>query len=91
MTTTADLDPGLLAQVGTLLVHVLGLQKDECALRAETPLLHHLPQLDSMGVMQLLTALEEQFGIAVDDSDISSATFETLGSLTAYVAAARQA
>ncbi len=31
-------------------------------------------------------ALEERFGIAIDDDDISASTFETLGTLAAFVA-----
>ena len=39
-----------------------------------------------MAVVTLIGALEEHFGIAVDDDDISASTFETLGSLAAFVA-----
>jgi acyl carrier protein len=52
---------------------------------AATPLLGAIPELDSMAVVSLITALEEQFGIAVDDDEIGAATFETLGSLAAFV------
>jgi acyl carrier protein len=38
-----------------------------------------------MAVVTLIGALEEHFGIAIDDDDISGATFETLGSLSAFV------
>jgi acyl carrier protein len=38
-----------------------------------------------MAVVNLITALEDQFGITVDDDEISASTFETLGSLTAFV------
>jgi acyl carrier protein len=52
---------------------------------AATPLLGAIPELDSMAVVSLITALEERFGIAVDDDEIGAATFETLGSLAAFV------
>ena len=39
-----------------------------------------------MAVVSLIGALEEHFGIAIDDDDISASTFETLGSLAAFVA-----
>jgi acyl carrier protein len=49
------------------------------------PLLGAVPELDSMAVATLITALEEHFGIAVADDEISASTFETLGSLTRFV------
>jgi acyl carrier protein len=50
-----------------------------------TRLLGSLPELDSMAVLTVLTALEERFGIAIDDDDISAETFATVGSLCDYV------
>lgn len=53
---------------------------------AETPLLGALPELDSMAVVALLTAIEDRFGFAVQDDEISGETFATVGSLTAFIA-----
>lgn len=50
-----------------------------------TPLLGHVPELDSMAVVTILTALEETFDFEVDDDEITAATFDTLGSLTEFV------
>ena len=52
---------------------------------ASTPLLGALPELDSMAVISIITAIEERFDIAVDDDEITAATFATLGSLTSFV------
>jgi acyl carrier protein len=52
---------------------------------ALTPLLGAVPELDSMAVVNVITALEEHFGISVADDEISAATFATLGSLSAFV------
>lgn len=49
------------------------------------PLLGALPELDSIAVVNLITALEEHFGISVADDEIGAATFETLGSLTQFI------
>jgi acyl carrier protein len=38
-----------------------------------------------MAVVGLITALEEHFGIIVDDDEISADTFESLGSLASFV------
>ncbi|TQK05251.1 MULTISPECIES: acyl carrier protein [Oxalobacteraceae] len=75
-----------LNQVKTILIDVLGLGEAGSRLDADSPLLGSLPELDSMAVVSLIAALEEQFDIAIDDDEISASTFETLGSLAAFVA-----
>lgn len=69
----------------TLLDQALGLNGRAKQFRAETPLLGSLPELDSMGVVTVLTALEEQYGFAADDDELSGAIFLTVGSLLAFV------
>jgi len=51
----------------------------------DTPLLGNIPELDSMAVAMLVTALEEHFDIFVDDDDISAETFETFATLCDFV------
>ena len=53
---------------------------------AETPLVGSLPELDSMAVVSVVTALEERFGFEIEDDEITAETFETVGSLSAFVA-----
>lgn len=50
-----------------------------------TPLIGAIPELDSMAVVTLITTLEEQLGIVIDDDDIDGATFATAGSLIDFV------
>jgi acyl carrier protein len=78
-----------LDEVKTILTEVLSLGPAGARLDAESPLLGSLPELDSMAVVSVIGALEERFGIAVEDDDISASTFETLGSLAAFVAEKR--
>lgn len=52
---------------------------------ANTPLLGAIPEIDSMAVVALLTALEEQMGVAAADDEIDGATFATVGALVGYV------
>lgn len=73
-------------ETATLLTRVLGLGARQYPLKPETPLLGAMPELDSMAVVQVLTALEDHFGIVVHDDEISAATFETVGTVAAYVA-----
>ena len=75
-----------LDDVRLILTDVLSLGDAGRALAAGSPLLGAIPELDSMAVVNLITALEEHFGITVEDDEISADTFETLGSLAAFVA-----
>jgi len=52
---------------------------------ASTALFGSVPEFDSMAVVTVITALEEQFDLMVDDDDITAETFATLGSLTSFV------
>lgn len=73
-------------EVKTILIDVLALGESGQQLSEDSPLLGSLPELDSMAVVSLIGALEERFGIAIDDDDISASTFATLGTLAAFVA-----
>ena len=75
-----------LEEIKTILTDVLSLGENGRHLTADSALLGALPDLDSMAVISVITALEEHFDIVVDDDDISASTFATLGSLTAFVA-----
>ncbi len=52
----------------------------------DTPLLGHVAELDSMAIVNFFTTLEDQYGVFVDDDEVSAELFETLASLSAYVA-----
>lgn len=51
----------------------------------DTPLLGNIPEFDSMAVVTLINALEEQFGIQIADDEISAETFETVGKVYEFV------
>lgn len=74
-----------LDEVRNILADVLSLGDAANSLTADSALLGSIPELDSMAVVNLITALEEHFGITVDDDEISATTFETLGSLARFV------
>ncbi|MBN8507283.1 MAG: acyl carrier protein [Burkholderiales bacterium] len=74
------------AQVLSILETALNLGGRSSGFSASTPLLGALPELDSMGVVALITAFEERLGITVDDDEISGDTFATVGSLRDFVA-----
>ena len=65
----------------------LQIQTDAAEWNRETPLLGHIPELDSMAVVSVITGIEEEFDIVIEDDEISADIFESLGSLTDFVAA----
>lgn len=75
----------LLPDVKNLLARSLQLGARADALTPASALLGALPELDSMAVVAILTALEEHFGFSIDDDEISADTFATLGSLADFV------
>ena len=72
-------------EVLSIIDDVLSLQGRTAAFVLETPLLGAIPELDSMAVVALITALEERFGFVVDDDEITSSIFETVGAMTEFV------
>ena len=74
-----------LNDVKTILIDVLSLGPEAASLSADSALLGSLPELDSMAVVSLIGALEEHFGITVDDDEINASVFATLGSLEQFV------
>ncbi len=72
-------------QIINILGHVLQLGDRSKNFNKETVLLGSVPEFDSMAVVSVLTALEEAFGISVEDDEIEASTFETVGSLVAFV------
>lgn len=77
----------MINDVKQILTDVLALGPEGAALERDSGLLGTIPELDSMAVVNLIAALESHFGITVEDDEISAGTFETLGSLTDFVAA----
>lgn len=74
------------AEVLRVLDEVLSLGGRARSFGPDTPLLGAIPELDSMAVVSLITTLEEQVGISVDDDDIDGGTFATVGSVVDFVA-----
>jgi len=74
-----------LEDVKTLLVETLGIEDRANMIPSSTALFGNLPELDSLAVLELVTAIEDHFGIVVDDSEFTGDTFETLGSLAAFI------
>ena len=74
-------------EVLRVLDEVLSLNGRATSFTRRTHLLGAIPELDSMAVVSLITRIEEQFGVAVDDDDIDGETFATVGALVDFVSA----
>ena len=80
--------PETVSAVAAVLAKALMLTPEvAAALVPETRLFGHLPELDSMAVATVLTALEDRFHILIDDEDVSAEMFETVGGLAAFIEA----
>jgi acyl carrier protein len=71
--------------IKAILIEVLGVDPAKIKIDQATRLLGSLPEFDSMAVVSVLTAIEDHFGIAVDDDEIDASMFETVGSLCQFV------
>jgi acyl carrier protein len=70
----------------SLLTEVLGLPPERvAAFDEQTELFGALPEFDSMAVAELLTGLEERFGILIEDADVDAEDFASFGTLLAFV------
>jgi len=74
-----------LEQVRAIVIAVLGLGENGIDLDEDSALLGAIPEFDSMAVVSVLTTIEEQYDIFVEDDEISAETFETLGTLHQFV------
>lgn len=64
------------------------LQIEDCSdWNEQTLLLGAIAEFDSMAVVTVITQLEENFGLYIDDDEISADIFETVGNLTSFVQA----
>ena len=76
------------ARLRSILVDALGLDAERVAgFDNATGLFGHLPELDSMAVAGLLTEMEDQLDIVIDDEDVDGEMLETYGGLLAFAEA----
>jgi acyl carrier protein len=72
-------------QLKVLLKTQLQLGKAVDKFDARTKLFGSLPEFDSMAVVSIVAAIEDQFGVAIQDDELTADVFATLGSLAAFV------
>ena len=64
----------------------LDFRGDTAELVADYPLIEK-DVLDSMGIFQIISFLEDEVGIEVDDEDLVVANFASIGAITQFVTA----
>lgn len=74
-----------LAKVKGILRDSLSLGSKADALSAASPLFGAVPEFDSMAVVTVVTMLEDELGITIDDDELSADVFATVGSLAEFV------
>lgn len=84
-TDTTDTTDTTLAGVVEVLARTLGIEDRAATLTRDTGLFGEMPELDSLGVVELAAALEDRFDIEIDDADFTGEVFETVGSLTDFI------
>lgn len=72
-------------QLMDILYTILQLDKERHPLQHNSPLLGAYAELDSMAIMGIISGIEEQFQIIVEDDELSAELFETVGSLLDFI------
>lgn len=75
----------MLAELIKLLDETLVLEGRGLGLTAASPLAGSIPELDSMGVMAVVNAAEDRYGIVIEDEEIDGEVFATVGSLMRFL------
>lgn len=81
----------VLEDLKSIIGDTLGLGDRARALTADSRLLGEIPEFDSMAVVSVLTAVEEHFGLEIDDDEVNAELFETVGALARFVASKLEA
>jgi len=79
--TLADTLPGVVE----VLTRTLGIEHRADSITRGTRLFGELPELDSLGVVELAAALEDRFDIVIEDEDFTGEVFDSVGTLTDFI------
>jgi|TARA_B100000745_G_scaffold97040_1_gene61628 acyl carrier protein len=73
------------AKVISILNHTLSIDPETESLTLDSELLGVIPEFDSMAVVSVITALEEELGVLIDDDELDAEVFATVASLVEFV------
>lgn len=85
MDTVTSQQTDSLEGVVDVLTRTLGIEDRAGSITRDTGLFGELPELDSLGVVELAAALEDRFDIVIDDDDFTGEVFESVGTLTDFI------
>lgn len=85
MTAVAEGRDPVFELVRDVIVQTLDLPGPKQRFTPTSGLFGEIPELDSMGVVLLLTALEDRFDIQLSDDEIDAEWFETFGSVAEFI------
>lgn len=78
--------PDLVAGLSDTIAEILGIGDRRHTLTADTELFGALPELDSLAVLELATALEAKYDLVIEDEDFTGEVFASIGSLADFIA-----
>ena len=67
-----------------IIINKTGLDKNY-KIDKNTKLLNSIPEFDSLSVVSVIEAIEDQFNIVIDDDEIDAEIFETFGNLLNFI------
>lgn len=75
----------LKAHIKCLIVAALGLDVDPAEISDDETLFGGSMELDSMATLEIVAAIEEAFGITVEDDELTAELFDSVETLAEYV------
>ena len=73
------------SEVREVLTKTLGIETRKDSLTPATLLLYNLPEFDSMSVLKVILALEDHFNVTIEDDEVNTEVFESLGTLAVLI------
>ena len=75
-----------LIRIKKILRDTLNLGDRADRLTADSPLMGGLAEFDSMAVVSVITMIEDELGVTIEDDELSADIFATVGTLADFVA-----
>ncbi|WP_279245322.1 acyl carrier protein [Candidatus Litorirhabdus singularis] len=63
----------------------LQLSRPEVDITANTPLMGAFPDFNSLTIMSIVNAIEEQLGCEIEDEELTAELFESFGTVAAFI------
>ncbi len=85
------MNQNLVNEITDLIIQSVNLQHlDRTQIKAETPLTQGGLGLDSVDILEVVVAIEHQYGVKVADAETGAKYFRTIGTISEFVQANSQ-